>query len=171
LVHDTNGDGQPLLPVEVEFSFSQRHEEGYAGRGEVWKDLVHETVSYKARFYICDPERRLYDQFVRAFEHAVMSGNSFVHLVLRRERKSYIKDNREREAAIKARREELAALMKQVDAGLADMPSVEFDHVAFDDMLVLKAPAWSHAWKEETRFGSTFHDHKTAMWRNMSWRR
>lgn len=170
VVHDSYDHGQPLLPVEVEFSFSPQSEEGGVGRGEVWKDKVQGMGFYKAQFYICDPERRIFDQFARTFEHAVMSGHSFVHLVLRRERRPYIKDNKEREAARKARSEELEALMKQVDAGHADLPSVEFDYVAFDDLLVLNAPVWSYAWKEGKGLGPAFHDRKAAEWRNRPWR-
>jgi hypothetical protein len=171
VVHDTYGHGQPLLPVEVKFSFSPPYTEGEAGHGSIWKTDLSGAEYYKAEVVIHDPDRAIYEGFRRLFEHSAISGNSYAHLILRREKKPYVSDNTEREAARKAESERIKALMVQVEAGEADMPNLEFNRVAFDDIIALKAPAWSRDWHDDLLNRVKYHSKEAATWRNMPWRR
>lgn len=171
VVHDSYGHGQPLLPVEVKFSFSASYSEGEAGYGSIWKTSFSETEYYKAEVVIHDPDRAIYDGFRRTFEHAAMSGNQYAHLILRRERKPFVSDLSKRDAEQKAERERIKALMVQVEAGDADMPSIAFNRVAFDDSIVLKAPGWSRDWHDDVLDRVKYHSKEAATWRNMPWRR
>jgi hypothetical protein len=171
LVHDIYGHGQPLLPVEVQFSFSPPYTEGEAGYGSIWKADFCDVEYYKAEVVIYDPDRLIFEGFRRLFEHAAISGNSYAHLILRRERRPYISDANEREGARKAENERIKALMVQVEAGEADMPNIEFSRVVFDDSIVLKAPGWSRDWHDDVLDRVKYHSTEAAVWRNMPWRR
>jgi hypothetical protein len=174
LVHETFGGGGPLLPVQVQFLFSPPDTEGEPGHGSVWKNGTSQEDHYKAEVIIYDPDRRIYEGFQRVFEHAAISGNSFAHLILVRKKKPFISDPKERKAARKAEEaecERLKALMKQVDAGEADMPDIVFDRVAFEDNLVLKAPSWSWGWIDDPLSWSKYHSREIAYWRRSMRRR
>jgi hypothetical protein len=167
LVHDTYGHGCPLLPVQVQFLFSPPYTEGDPGYGRVWKhDMREESNHYQADVVIYDPDRRIYEGFVHVFEHAAMSGNSFAHLILLK--KPFTSDPKEREAAGKAEREMLKILMKQIDAGEADMPDIVFDRVVYEDNLVLKAPSWSWEWIDDLLSRPKYHSREAAAWRRGS---
>jgi hypothetical protein len=133
--------------------------------------MREETGHYKADVTIYDPDRRIYEGFRRVFEHAAISGDSFAHLILVRQGKPYVSDPKEREAARKAEEaeyERLRTLMKQIDAGEAgeaDMPSIVFDRVAFEDNLTLKAPSWSWGWIDDPLSWPKYHSREVATWR------
>ena len=170
VVHDTHGDGQPLLPVEVKFSFSPPFTKDDVGHGSIWKTDMSEVEYYKAEIVIHDPDRKIFDNFRRVFERAAISRNSFAHLVLRRDKKPYETDAGIREAAWTTENERLKALMVQVEAGTAAMPNIEFSRVAFDDSIVLTAPSWSWDWHDELLNRVKYHSKETSVWRNRPWR-
>lgn len=171
VIHDIYGQGQPLLPVEVKFSFSPPPNEGDAGWGSIWKTNFSKVEYYQAEVLINDPDRAIYEAFRRLFEHAAMSGDSYAHLILRREKKLYVSDYSKREAAQTAERERISALMVQVEAGEADMPLIEFNRVAFEDCITLKGPGWSRDWQDGLLSQVKYHSKETAAWRNRPWRR
>ncbi len=70
--HDTYGDGHPLLPVEVKFSFSPPYNEDEAGHGSIWKTDISEVEYYKAEVVIFDSDRTIYKSFRKIFEHAAI---------------------------------------------------------------------------------------------------
>lgn len=183
VVHDIYGGGQPLLPVSVKFVFNppsgrgdddQDDEIPDAGWGSVWKDdfADHPNPHYKAEFTIYDEGRKIYDRLVRAFEHGAMSNHQFLHLHLRKQRRLYIKDVSERSKADKAEQEAVKALMRAVDAGAEELPTIRFKQVAFEDQMFLRAPAWSNQWVDDLSLDSPrYQDREAAVWRNRHWRR
>jgi hypothetical protein len=181
VVHDIYGSGQPLLPVSVTFAFNppsgrgdddQADELPDAGWGSVWKDEHADHPHYKAEFTIYDEGRKIYDRLVRAFEHGAISNHQFLHLHLRKQRPPFIKDLSERSKAEKAEQESVKALMRAVDAGTEELPTIRFKEVAFEDQLFLRAPAWSNQWVDDPSLDNPrYHDREAAVWRNRHWRR
>lgn len=173
VVHDIYGHGQPLLPVEIIFCFTHHHTESELAVGRVWKDDWGESEStyYKLDVTVYDPARQIYSRFLRAFEHAAISGNNFAHLILKREKEAYITDATEREAAEKMKSNKIDDMMKKVDSGVDDLPYITFNQIAFDDSIVLKAPRWSHSWHDGFVYEPVYHSHEAASWRNMPWKK
>lgn len=183
VVHDIYGGGQPLLPVSVTFAFNppsgrddddQGDEIPDAGWGSVWKDegAGHPNPHYKAEFTIYDEGRKIYDRLVRAFEHGAVSNHQFLHLHLRKQRPPYIKDVSERSKTDKAEKESVEALMRAVDAGTKELPTIRFKEVTFEDQLFFRAPAWSNQWVNDLSLDSpSYQDREAAVWRNRHWRR
>jgi hypothetical protein len=166
VVHEIYGSGHPVLPVEIEFDLSNRHEK-FSGGGEV--DLLgdHGAVRfYEARIFINDPGGVIFSAFERALKHAAISGNQFAHLTLRRDREppsnfDGIADHKATVAEIDRLRE----LMDGVDTGKASLPRIEFNGLSFDDTIRTKAPLWGDSWHEASGLlRPSFLDPETAKW-------
>ncbi len=169
--HDNYGQGQPLLPVEIEFDF-RASDTDKPGWGEIWNNALRgERPSYRARVIVADPAARLFNAAVKAAEHAAISGHQFLHLVFHRERKVpyHVKTD---QAEMKARTDDLAALMRRIDAGDedAEMPHLEWDTLSIEDSIYLKGPSWSHAWVDGVLERPMFHNRDAAKWRGQPWR-
>lgn len=169
VAHDLYGHDQPLLPVAVRFKFGATYRDGDAGHGSVYLCDYVQPPHYRAEFVIHDPDRLIYAAFQKVMEHAAMCGITFAHLILRRHRKEpFIRDSADRSRAGKAERERLRVLMDEVDAGREQLPDIEFDEVAMDDKIILKAPRWTHDWEENFIDGPPFQSLETGRWREMT---
>jgi len=166
LVHRTDiiyGDGRekPLLPFTLNFDTAPVLEKssdshlggGFCDRFE-W-DRSRETKytaafpHYFLKLNLADPGGAIFDAFAAAFERGVISGYSYVHLRCIKSDATYapVKAARgqmgDSSACLNARRE----LLQQIEQGKGTLPSVVFDHVAFDDNCLSKAPIWSWQWE------------------------
>lgn len=129
------------IPAGVTFWFHEPDIDGDRLYGKVWKSIDGRQTYYRTDISTYDPDRRIYEAFQRAFEHAVMSGDTFVNLILHRKEKPHISDSAMREVAKEDGMRRLSELLKQVEAGGVDMPRLEFDKVAFSDELTIKRPS------------------------------
>ena len=156
-----------ILPVEFEFSFDPlRDSEAGAGRGYIEKD-----GHFRAQFFVNDPDGAIFAKFQLAFEHALASGVSYMNLVLRKEKWDKRHNRRRdlsREEKLQEDKEESAAfdeLKMKLKAGDAELPSIYFEQVLFEDSLTLKAPRWSHTQGGDDFTYPIFHSAKMAKWR------
>ena len=156
-----------MLPVEVEFDFSEQGT-AFSGGGQVWLGGNPDVKFYQCRLHVGDPGGVLFDAFQKAVEHAVVSGNQFAHLTIRRDRQrdsskpfNGIADLKE----VQAEHAGLRELMQSADAKTAHLPPIEFNGISFEDALQLRAPLWGQSWFESYGVPSSFIDPRIAKWR------
>src|SRR3546814_1370222 len=76
VLHDERGDGQPLLPVKVEFDFYGRSEKVGWGSIEIYdKRGMATPFPYEATIFIPDRDGNFFSTVQKAAEHAAISGN------------------------------------------------------------------------------------------------
>lgn len=169
IVRDIIG-GRPLLPVEVIFSFTTPCTPGNPGRGEVWKMDPNSMIPYyQMKIVIYDPDKSIYEGFLRSFEHAAISRHLYVELILRRNGRSYIQDYDERKKAEGQEAARLEKLLRDAEQNPETIPKIKFDSVAFRDTVTLAAPSWSYTWHNDTMSDRKYHDRSIARWRNYPW--
>lgn len=158
VIFQDRGAEEPALPVEITFN-AHPWREGRLGSA----DLALTADGFYALYVnIHDPHGEVSQAVQQAFSHAVTSGYSYLHLRcvdLRYKSPVPASD-------IFKKLAEQAAFLKRVDAREAELETIEFDKLAFEDCLMTKAPRATWSWKD---FEPDQPQHQSA--RTKRWRR
>ena len=132
---------EPVLPVQITFDRNPYKPERF---GEAHFERASSDGPYILYVTISDSDGSIARAVATAMEHSVSSGYNFLHVRCSRTRSAADLANPAPKAQIQAERE----FLKSVERGEAELGSIPFDKLFFDDQLTTKGPAWSWRWHE-----------------------
>jgi hypothetical protein len=153
-----HGAEEPLLPVRLTFGENHFNTDSF---GSARIDRSAPDGVYLLYVHINDPAGDVRRAIDAAVQRGVASGRRFVHLRCIQDRDLARPLRTDYAAQMKEDREFLC----RVEAGEAQLETIAFDQVFFEDTLITKAASWTWEWDELEFEGPRFQSKATARWR------